>query len=70
MNVQVCSTETRVEWKDAFEELDLCRAKRDRQRFHICMQVLDLPPPDDREDVRSLLQEVCKRNCTLYTPSR
>lgn len=54
--------ESRLEINFTVQTLDVFFAQADVQRFQIGQKMLDLAPPDDREDINSLLQEISNGN--------
>ena len=50
--------EALVEGNDTFKILDLLRRERNGQRLYISLQVFDLAPANDREDVGNFLHDV------------
>ena len=60
---EVTVRESKVERKDALEVLDVLLGKRDVQSFDVGLELLDLAPADERENVGQLLHNVCNGDC-------
>ena len=54
--------EPEVERNDTLDLLDVLRRESNLERLKILVQVLDLAPADDREDVGRPLEDIGNRN--------
>ena len=52
-----------IERQRVLYALDVLVRERDVERLEVALQVLDLAPAHNREDMRRLLHKVCDRNC-------